>query len=592
MVAATGPSHDVIVIGTNLEALAAAVTLARAGRDVLILDHAHQPGGPLAPVPLRDTRGGDLGRWGAIAPMTGRTLSGELIRTLELERFGLRLRPMAGPMLVSASGPALHLERDPHVTAHHLNSLKAGEGPRLLRLRTELGRARRALQPFLNGLPVDPGRLRRDGGAGAKDMLNTLASLGSEAAEEALHLASVSVSGRLREDLHYGLARTLIAADALSGQSAGPMAPGTGLALLDPPWLAAEAGGFSPLHFGAAPAGGAVALANALERSVMSSGARLRLGTEVAEILVKDGKVRGVALADGMEIQARSVISGYDAKRTLLNLVNWKAVPEALLRRVSRLDATASVARMAVALGHLDFLPRDILARGPADIHIAPSIQDMERAVDSAREGIVPSRPWLTVSFAECASSLSPSQGGSEYASGGGDQGLAAPGTLGRVMMISVHHVPWRLREGDWSAQRKDGLRNDVLATIAGIWPGFMEAVEQAALWLPQDLEASLGRTGGLLTAGEWAPDRLYWNGPLPELSRHLTPLHGLALCGPDTAVMPGADGQAGLACAEAVLGLTEQPGRVSFMPFRSGDSAAPARTGVSGTDQASRMTS
>ena len=51
------------------------------------------------------------------------------------------------------------------------------------------------------------------------------------------------------------------------------------------------------------------------------AGAEIRTSCEVVSIKVKDGAAVGVVLANGDEIDARTVISNADPKRTLLGLV-------------------------------------------------------------------------------------------------------------------------------------------------------------------------------------------------------------------------------------------------------------------------------
>ena len=68
--------------------------------------------------------------------------------------------------------------------------------------------------------------------------------------------------------------------------------------------------------------GGAGALTAAMADAAREAGAEIRTGATVTRILVRDGRVTGVVLEDGAEIQARAVIANADPKRTLLRLVD------------------------------------------------------------------------------------------------------------------------------------------------------------------------------------------------------------------------------------------------------------------------------
>jgi phytoene dehydrogenase-like protein len=65
------------------------------------------------------------------------------------------------------------------------------------------------------------------------------------------------------------------------------------------------------------PRGGSREIPGAFLRAFSRDGGELRLGSEVARIIVRDGKVRGVATAEGEEIAADIVVSNAGIKRTL-----------------------------------------------------------------------------------------------------------------------------------------------------------------------------------------------------------------------------------------------------------------------------------
>jgi phytoene desaturase len=67
--------------------------------------------------------------------------------------------------------------------------------------------------------------------------------------------------------------------------------------------------------------GGCAALAEGLAGLVRGQGGALRLGAQVDEITVKNGRAAGVRLADGEEIAADIVVSGADAGHTYMHLL-------------------------------------------------------------------------------------------------------------------------------------------------------------------------------------------------------------------------------------------------------------------------------
>src|SRR5205085_11325976 len=62
--------------------------------------------------------------------------------------------------------------------------------------------------------------------------------------------------------------------------------------------------------------GGMGAITQAMARAATERGVELRNSAEVGRILVDDGRVRGVRLVSGEEIEAAIVLSNADPKRT------------------------------------------------------------------------------------------------------------------------------------------------------------------------------------------------------------------------------------------------------------------------------------
>lgn len=455
--------------------------------------------------------------------------------------------PAAPPALLSQTGPGLTLSRNGRETTARLDALKAGEGARFHHLRATIARLRTLSAPFLVEPPLDPAALRARSARQVQDRLAAAARLGEDTLFDLLNLAGASCADRLRVDLQAPALRTLLSALALAHQNAGPMAPGSALGLLNLPLLDGSGpdAGQGSLWFGAQVQGGAAALSAALESSLSAAGVDLFLETDVSEILVADGKVQGVSLWDGRQVPSHLVVSGHDMKRTVLDLIPSKALPGDLVRMVGRADSVGRVARLAVSVGSLEFLPPAWRTDFPSQICITDGVAAMEAAGDDAREGRLPTAPWLSVSLESGAvPGADPDEG---------------PRT-GAVLMVSAHFAPDQFHDGGWTDARRDAFRDVVLERMGSLWPRFPSAVEAVTVWLPTDLASETGRTGGALLAGDWAPDRLYWNRPVPVLARHLCAVEGLVLCGPDMAVLPNEPGVAGLALgARLATGVSEK---------------------------------
>ncbi len=89
--------------------------------------------------------------------------------------------------------------------------------------------------------------------------------------------------------------------------------------------------------------GGTGALVEAFGKLFEELGGRIRLQSEVTEILVKDGRATGVRLADGTELKADSVVSNGDVASTYLNLVPSRARKKYTDRKVKGLKYSMSL---------------------------------------------------------------------------------------------------------------------------------------------------------------------------------------------------------------------------------------------------------
>jgi phytoene dehydrogenase-like protein len=107
-------------------------------------------------------------------------------------------------------------------------------------------------------------------------------------------------------------------------------------------------------HGGAYPAGGSGRFADVLVEAIEARGGEVRLKTRVAGIAVEDGGAAGLVLDDGSRIRAKAVVSNADVKRTFLELVEARHLPEDFRKRIAAAQPATSA--FVVHLG-VDFVP-------------------------------------------------------------------------------------------------------------------------------------------------------------------------------------------------------------------------------------------
>ena len=112
-------------------------------------------------------------------------------------------------------------------------------------------------------------------------------------------------------------------ASGIIGTFLGPRSPGSAYVLLHH-YMGEIDGAFRAWGF---QKGGTGAISEAIASAARAFGAEIRTDATVEQVLVKDGRATGVALANGDEIRAPIVVSGLDPRRTFLELVDRAELP-------------------------------------------------------------------------------------------------------------------------------------------------------------------------------------------------------------------------------------------------------------------------
>jgi len=524
--------YDAVIVGGGPNGLVAAAYLARAGRSVLVLERRPVVGGSAVTEELAP---------GFAAPLAfadAGTFDPGIVAELELAKHGLELLPPTGVLVPRADGPPLFLPPpsggDPiRPAADAVAAESPADAEALVELDRFLRRFADALAPVL-GAPLPA--LEPSGLGGYLELLRPgwrLRRLGERDLAEAMRFLPMPVADVVEERFESPALRAAVAAGGLTGSWLGPRSPGSALnLLLHRCGLTRGALGF-PRY----PRGGAGGLAEALSAAARAAGAEVVTGTEVSRILVEEGKVAGVELADDGEVHAPVVISCLDPKTTFLRLVEPSHLEPSLLRAVTNLRARGTVGVVHYALDRLPHFPGTPEGGGElaGRVLIGDTVDRLEQAFDDAKYGRVPERPLLDLTFPSIA-----------------DPTLA-PGEH-HVLAAWVQYPPHRLREGSWEENRSK-LGDAVDRLIEEHAPGFTGTVRHRRILTPADLEEHLGCTGGCLYHLEPALDQFLYLRPLPHWSRHTTPIHGLHLGGAGTHGGGGLTGLAGRNAARSVLG-------------------------------------
>jgi len=203
------------------------------------------------------------------------------------------------------------------------------------------------------------------------------------------------------------------------------------------------------------------------------------------------------------------------------------------VRNIRYRGVWAKVNLALAELPRIPGLPAD--GKSAGSIVISPSLDYLERAYDDAKYGRVSGHPYLEARIPTLT-----------------DPSLAPKGR--HVMSVHVQYAPYHLRGGAWDDAARDALGDRVVATLGEYAPDLPGKVLHRQVLTPLDLEREFSLPEGHAYHGEMTLDQILWMRPVPECSRHGTPVRGLFLCGSGTHPGGGIAGGAGAGAARAIL--------------------------------------
>ncbi len=508
---AAGERVDVVVVGAGHNGLIAACYLARAGRQVVVLEQLDRPGGGARTEETVPGYRFDLHSVAHnIINMT------DIPAELDLAGAGLVYQQMDPfSIAVHADGRRVRFFREVEATVDSIAETSPEEARAYRAFLDQAVPVVRTILPAVRGdvslreLPrrlANLARALRPGPLGAvRDVLGPYESL---------------LVRRLPSDLTRGPVAAFAAHAGV-----GPSTPGGALYAF---WQAAYHL-FGQWH----AQGGAQGLTNALVRRATSLGVEVRCSAPAARIEAPGGRVRAVVTEGGERLACAAVVTAVDPKVALLELLDPPLAGSAgtdlaAARRSNVVQAVVHVATTA--------LPAYPDAR-PGDWNGLQSyvdrLDDLTSAWHQAQAGRLPDPLPL---YAFTTSAL--------------DERLAPPGH--HTVYVACPAAPASV-EGGWPTRRHELVRR-CLDTMEERAPGFGAAVKGVAAHTP-DVMAAVARWPGAHPMHlDIALDQLGPLRPTRALGDHRTPVTGLYVSGAGTNPAGGIAGTPGRATARALL--------------------------------------
>jgi len=256
----------------------------------------------------------------------------------------------------------------------------------------------------------------------------------------------------------------------------------------------------------------------------------------VERVLVRDGRVIGVALSSGEEIAAGLVVSGLDPRLTFTRLVDTKDLPGELLEGIRRYKFRGSSGKVNLALSGLPNFTC-MPGEGPhlrGAMSISPSIEYLEKAYDDAKYGEFSRNPYMDIVIPSMI-----------------DPQMAPPGK--HVMSIFVQYAPYHLN-GGWTDAKREAFGDAVVKTLARYAPNIESLILHKQVLTPDDIEKITGLSEGNIFQGELALQQLFFLRPVPEWAKYRTPIRGYWQCGAGTHPGGGIMGASGRLAALEIL--------------------------------------
>ena len=515
---------DVVVIGGGHNGLVAASYLAKAGKNVVVVERKERVGGILRgsePAPGFTAPG--------LVHTVGR-LRASLTKDLKLDRFGYRtITPSVRMHAPMPDGSAVTFWGDPARTGQELSSRNAHDAEAFV----SFDRKVRAIASFLAyvsvATPPDPKSPSLADAIMGLKLGKAYRDLGARTGREAIRALPMAVADLVQEIFEDEALRGPLSTRGVLYTAMGPWATGTAQVFLHDS-AGTDGGAAGTATFAA---GGTGALADALEQASLAQGVQIRTGADVTQIRNRGSRAIGVTLADGTELDAATIVSAVDPKRTA-RLCDPVTLGPTQVWRTENIRQPGATARINFALSGLPAFHGGDADRLAGRIVIGPSIDAVEQSMDAVKYGHVSEEPTIEATIPSLT-----------------DPSLAPEGK--HVMSVVFQAAPYALRDGDWATER-DRLGDVAVKALERFAPGFGELVEAREIITPADMESAYGLTGGHVQHAEPALDQFFAWRPMLGEARYRFLLEGLHLAGSGAHPGGGITGGPGANAARQIL--------------------------------------
>jgi len=227
---------------------------------------------------------------------------------------------------------------------------------------------------------------------------------------------------------------------------------------------------------------------------------------------VRNGRVTGVVLEDGEQIDAPIVVTTLHPKTAFLDQLDERELPDDFVTDIKRWKTRSGVVKINLALSELPNFTADpcegMGEHHTGSVEMAPSIEYMEEAFLEARAGRPATRPF--------SDGVIPTTW---------DKTLAPEGT--HIMSLFSQWVPESWAE-EPHTEELEAYADRMVDCYDEVAPNFKKSILHRDVVGPYEMEQEYGLIGGNIFHGELSLEQLFTMRPAPGYADYRTPIKGL----------------------------------------------------------------
>jgi phytoene dehydrogenase-like protein len=536
-------NYDAIVIGGGHNGLISGAYLARQGLRTVVLEARNKTGGAAdTSTPWPEHPDFKVTTYSYVMSL----MPSNILRDLHLERFGYKVWPMGPYYQAWPDGTSMKLyPDDARKNFEEISKFSKKDAENMPKWDAWLAGVADVLGPLLTSVPPKLGSRKP---ADLVDQLRLawrMRGLDVRGVGDVVRLFTMSVTDLLDDWFESMQVKACLTINGVIGTWAGPDEPGTAYVMLHH-----SIGDVGDGHLGSwgFPEGGMGGVTDACRRSAESFGAEIRTSAKVAKVLVRGGKAAGVALENGEELTAPTIVTTIHPKITFLDQLEKHELPDDFVRDIENWKTRSGVVKINVAISELpDFIADPGTQQQDhhtGSVELCLSTEYAETAFQDARTGKGAERPFVDGTI---------------------------PTTFDKTLTPEGVHVfsmftQWCPKEWANEPHREEleAYADRVIDGYNELAPNFKASVIARQVIGPYDMEQDLGLIGGNIFHGELTPEQLFHMRPAVGYADYRSPIPGLYQASSATHGGGGVTGIPALNCFKQIMADQKRAKRFS----------------------------